>query len=122
MTKAVTPAAFATDALTLGDRVTINAGVRFDHSRAIGQGSCRGRSRWTRDRRNYPRPRTLYVERVLAAHGCDREAQCGRAHDSAEQLRPIPQGILTGEMRFHPGAKATRRLISTKRPATTRAT
>ena len=27
--------AFASDAITIGDRLTINAGVRFDHSRAI---------------------------------------------------------------------------------------
>ena len=33
----ITAAAFATDAVTLGDRLTINAGVRFDHSRAISQ-------------------------------------------------------------------------------------
>ena len=32
-----TPAAFATDAITVGDRLTIDAGVRFDHSRAISQ-------------------------------------------------------------------------------------
>jgi len=28
---------FASDALTFGDRITINAGVRFDHTRAISQ-------------------------------------------------------------------------------------
>ena len=33
----ITVAAFASDALTIGDRVTINAGLRFDHSRAISQ-------------------------------------------------------------------------------------
>jgi len=33
----VTAAAFATDAVTVGDRLTINAGVRFDHSRADSQ-------------------------------------------------------------------------------------
>ena len=33
----ITAAAFASDALTVGDRLTINAGVRFDHSRAISQ-------------------------------------------------------------------------------------
>jgi len=31
----ITAAAFASDAVTIGPRVTINAGVRFDHSRAI---------------------------------------------------------------------------------------
>ena len=33
----ITGAAFASDDITVGDRVTINAGVRFDHSRAISQ-------------------------------------------------------------------------------------
>jgi len=33
----LTAAVFATDAITVGDRLTINAGVRFDHSRAISQ-------------------------------------------------------------------------------------
>jgi hypothetical protein len=33
----VTASAFVSDALTVGDRVTINAGLRFDHSRAISQ-------------------------------------------------------------------------------------
>jgi hypothetical protein len=35
--KFVTSAAFATDTLTLGNRLTISAGLRFDHSRAISQ-------------------------------------------------------------------------------------
>jgi hypothetical protein len=33
----VTVGAFASDALTIGNRLTINAGLRFDHSRAISQ-------------------------------------------------------------------------------------
>jgi hypothetical protein len=33
----ITAAAFASDALTVGNRLTLNAGLRFDHSRAISQ-------------------------------------------------------------------------------------
>ncbi len=33
----ITAGAFASDALTVGNRLTINAGLRFDHSRAISQ-------------------------------------------------------------------------------------
>ena len=33
----VTAAGFISDAITVGNRLTINAGVRFDHSRAISQ-------------------------------------------------------------------------------------
>lgn len=33
----ITAAAFATDAITVGSRLTVNAGVRLDHSRAISQ-------------------------------------------------------------------------------------
>ena len=35
--KFITGAAFASDTLTIGNRLTINAGLRFDHSRAISQ-------------------------------------------------------------------------------------
>jgi hypothetical protein len=35
--KAVTLSAFASDAATIGGRITVSAGVRFDHSRAISQ-------------------------------------------------------------------------------------
>jgi hypothetical protein len=35
--KFITVAAFASDAATIGNRLTVNAGVRFDHSRAISQ-------------------------------------------------------------------------------------
>jgi Carboxypeptidase regulatory-like domain/TonB dependent receptor-like, beta-barrel/TonB-dependent Receptor Plug Domain len=33
----ITAAAFASDAVTVGSRLTINAGLRFDHSRAVSQ-------------------------------------------------------------------------------------
>ena len=33
----MTASAFASDAMTVGDRLTLNLGVRFDHSRAISQ-------------------------------------------------------------------------------------
>jgi len=33
----ITASAFASDSLTVRDRITINAGVRFDHSRAVSQ-------------------------------------------------------------------------------------
>ena len=33
----LTAAAFASDALTLGERLTINVGLRFDHTRAVSQ-------------------------------------------------------------------------------------
>ena len=33
----ITSALFATDAVTIGERLTVNAGLRFDHSRAISQ-------------------------------------------------------------------------------------
>src|SRR5262249_27633607 len=33
----ITSAAFASDTATVGDRVTISAGLRFDHARAISQ-------------------------------------------------------------------------------------
>ena len=45
----VTAAGFISDAITVGDRLTINAGVRFDHSRAISQDLPLPRRRGTRN-------------------------------------------------------------------------
>ena len=33
----ITAAGFASDAMTVGNALTINAGLRFDHSRAVSQ-------------------------------------------------------------------------------------
>ncbi len=52
-----TSSAFATDTMTVGDRVTISAGVRFDHSRAISQ-DLRALDRMVRE-----------IDEMLIGHG-----------------------------------------------------
>ncbi len=101
----ITAAAFASDALTVGDRLTINAGVRFDHSRAISQdlraldpegreidGTVRGLG-------------TMYTWNVLSPRlGVTTKL----TNDGRTVLRGtygrFSQGVLTGEFSsFHPG-------------------
>ena len=104
--QAITASAFVTDALTVGDRLTINAGVRFDHSRAISQDlrAIDAEGRETDDivrglgnlyTWNLWSPR-LGVTAKLSADGRTMlRASYGR----------FSQGVLTGEISpFHPGA------------------
>ena len=106
---AITASAFLTDALTVGDRLTINAGVRFDHSRAISQDlrAVDAEGRETDDivrglghlyTWNLWSPR-LGVTAKLSADGRTMlRASYGR----------FSQGVLTGEISpFHPGAPDT---------------
>jgi TonB dependent receptor-like, beta-barrel len=102
----ITTGAFASDALTVGNRLTINGGVRFDHSRAISQ-DLRAvdpagretdeivRGGGTLYRWNVLSPR-LGVAAKLSADGRTMlRSSYGRFH----------QGVLTGELQpFHPGA------------------
>ena len=101
----VTTAAFASDAITAGDRLTINAGVRFDHNVAISQDlhalDAEGRETdqivhggGTMYAWNIVSPR-LGVTAKLAADGRTMlRASYGR----------FSQGVLTGEIGlFHPG-------------------
>jgi hypothetical protein len=101
----VTAAAFASDALTVGERLTINAGVRFDHSRAISEDlhaiDLEGREidqivrglgalyTW-----NLLSPRLGVTTKLTADGRTMLRATYGR----------FSQGVLTGEFSaFHPG-------------------
>jgi hypothetical protein len=103
-----TASAFATDAVTLGNRLTLNAGVRFDHSRAVSpdlrridqQGQftdeiVRGVGRlytW-----NLWSPRLGLSVSLGADRRTTLRASYGRFN----------QGLFTGEFQsFHPGATA----------------
>ena len=100
---------FATDAVTVGDRLTVNAGVRFDHTRAISQDvpavdasgretgeTVRGLGRlytW-----NLWSPRLGFTARLTTDGRTMMRGSYGRFF----------QGVLTGEIEpFHPGATAT---------------
>jgi hypothetical protein len=101
-----TGAAFVSDAITIGNRLTINAGVRFDHSRAFhqdlraldAQGSETdvivdgGENLYTW---NLFSPRLGVTVRLSADGRTILRASYGR----------FSQGVLTGELEpFHPGA------------------
>ena len=101
----ITAAAFASDALTIGDRLTINAGLRFDHSRAISQdlpaldaaghetGSVIG-GLGTMYTWNLLSPRVGVTAKLSADGRTLLRASYGR----------FDQGVLTGELApFHPG-------------------
>jgi hypothetical protein len=105
----ITTAAFVSDAITAGNRLTINAGLRFDHSRAISQdlpmldaqghetgGVVSGLGAlytW-----NVWSPRLGVTVRLTADGRTMLRASYGRFN----------QGVLTGELApFHPGATPT---------------
>ena len=101
----ITAGAFASNAMTIGDRLTINAGIRFDHSRAIspdfpardlageetdatvqGLGTLYTWNVWS--------PRLGVTTRLTADGRMMLRASYGRFH----------QGVLTGELApIHPG-------------------
>jgi hypothetical protein len=101
----VTMAAFASDAVTLGDRLTIHAGVRLDHSRAISEdlraidaegretsGIVRGLG--TMYTWNIWSPRLGVTSKLTADGRMMLRGSYGR----------FSQGVLTGEFSgFHPG-------------------
>ena len=102
----VTAAAFASDALTLGERLTIHVGLRFDHTRAFSQDlsdvDLQGHETdaiveglgalytW-----NLLSPRVGLTAKLTADGRTMLRASYGR----------FSQGVLTGELEpFHPGA------------------
>jgi hypothetical protein len=101
----VTAAVFVSDALRLGSRVTINPGLRFDHSRAISQDVPEfdalvhetGRTiegRGTVDSWNTVSPRVGAVVKLDTDGRTMMRANAGR----------FSQGLLTGEISaIHPG-------------------
>ena len=100
-----TAAAFASDALTVGDRLTINTGVRFDHSRGISQ-DLRELDAEGRETGNIVRGLgTMYTSNVLSPRlGMTAKLSAdGRTLLRASYGR-FNQGILTGELSpIHPG-------------------
>lgn len=101
----ITAAGFASDAITVGNRLTINAGVRFDHSRAISQDlraldpqgpetNAIVRGLGTLYTWNLGSPRLGVTTKLTADGRTILRASYGR----------FSQGVLTGEISpFHPG-------------------
>jgi hypothetical protein len=101
----VTAAAFASDALTVGDRLTINAGLRFDHSRAVSQNLPAVDAEGHETNQIVPGLGTMYTWNVLSPRlGVTTKLSAdGRTMLRASYGR-FSQGVLTGELGvFHPG-------------------
>jgi hypothetical protein len=101
----ITAALFATDALRIGDRLTINAGLRFDHSRAILQ-DLHGEDGQGRETDEIVRGLgTIYTWNVLSPR---LGVTAKLTSDGRTMLRSsygrFHQGVLTGEFYWiHPG-------------------
>jgi hypothetical protein len=104
----VTAAAFASDALTVGDRLTINAGVRYDHVRAVSQDLPAVDAEGRKTEAVVRGLGTLYTWNVFSPRlgATARLSADGRTMLRASYGR-FYQGVLTGELHpFHPGATA----------------
>jgi outer membrane receptor protein involved in Fe transport len=102
----ITAAAFASDGVVVGDRLTINAGVRFDHSRAISQGLSAVDANGRNTSEIIRGLGTLYTWNVLSPRlGVTAKLSAdGRTMFRASYGR-FNQGVLTGEISpIHPGA------------------
>jgi hypothetical protein len=107
--QSVSAAAFATDALTLGQRLTINIGLRFDHTRAFSQDLSAVDLRGQETGATIPGRGTLYTWNLLSPRLglVARLSADGRTMLRASYGR-FSQGVLTGELEpFHPGSSPT---------------
>ena len=101
----ITAAAFATDSMTIGQRVTVNAGLRFDHSRAISQDLNAVDAAGNETDQIIQGLGTLYTWNVLSPRlgVTARLTADGRTMLRASYGR-FNQGVLTGEIGpIHPG-------------------
>jgi TonB dependent receptor len=105
----ITAGAFASDAVTVGDRLTMNAGVRFDHSRAISQ-HLRALDSEGRETDQIVRGRgTMYTWNVLSPRlGITTKLTADGRTILRGSYGRFSQGVLTGEFSaFHPGVTPT---------------
>jgi hypothetical protein len=103
--RSLTASAFASDAITVGDRLTLNLGVRFDHSRAVSQDVPAIDAEGQETGELVAGLGTLYTWNVVSPRLGMTIKLSG---DGRAMLRAsygmFSQGILTGEYgNFHPG-------------------
>jgi TonB-dependent receptor-like protein/carboxypeptidase family protein len=102
-------AAFASDAITLGDRLTINAGVRFDHNRAFSQDLHALDAEGRETDAIIHGVGTLYTWNIVSPRmgATGKISKDGRTILRASYGR-FSQGVLTGEIgTFHPAVSPT---------------
>jgi len=105
----ITPSVFASDAVRVGSRVTINAGLRFDHSRAISQDVPSVDAGGHDTGHDVPGLGTLYTWNLLSPRlgVVTKLTADGRTVLRASYGRFNP-GVLTGELgMFHPAIAPT---------------
>jgi hypothetical protein len=105
----ITPAVFASDALTIGERLTISVGLRFDHSRAISQDIPAVDAAGNDTDQEVPGLGTLYTWNLFSPRlgVVTKLTADGRTILRASYGR-FNQGVLTGELGlFHPGVAPT---------------
>ena len=103
-------ALFASDAITLNDRITVNAGIRFDHSRASSQDVPALDASGMETDETIAGLGTLYTWNVVSPRfGITAKLSAdGRTMLRASYGR-FNQGVLTGELSpVHPGVTPTR--------------
>jgi hypothetical protein len=100
----VTASAFVSDAITIGDRLTVNAGLRFDHSRAISQDLRAVDAAAHETDRIVPGIGTLYTWNVWSPRfGVTAKLTRGGGTMLRASSGRFYQGVLTGEFSaFHP--------------------
>ena len=105
----LTSGAFLTDAITVGDRVTINAGVRFDHSRAISQDLRAIDAEGHETDGIIPGLGTLYTWNIVSPRlGVTAKLTADGRTILRSSWGRFSQGVLTGELSaFHPGVAPT---------------
>ncbi len=101
----ITVAGFVTDAITVGNRLTLNAGVRFDHSRAISQDLSVLDAEGRDTGKTVDGLGTMYTWNLWSPR---LGATVKLTADGRTMLRGsygrFSQGVLTGELSpFHPG-------------------
>ena len=105
----ITASGFVSDAVTLGNTLTINAGMRFDHSRAISQDlrSVDHQGRETTD--IVDGLGTLYTWNIWSPRvGMTLKMSADGRTILRGSYGRFSQGVLSGELSpFHPGAKPT---------------
>ena len=107
--KSITLSAFASDAATIGSRITVSAGVRFDHSRAISQDLHAPGTDGRETSAIIGGLGTLYTWNIVSPRlgVTARLSEDGRTILRSSYGR-FYQGVLTGEMApVHPGMTPT---------------
>jgi hypothetical protein len=102
---AITTSAFASDAITLGNRLTVNAGVRFDNSRAISQDIPAIDAQGNETSGVVSGLGTLYTWNVVSPRlGFTTKLTADGRTVLRGSYGRFSQGVLTGEIGlFHPG-------------------